>query len=393
MSARRCSTRCPTRYFTAILAARRARPPSPGRGVIDLGRGNPDLPPPPDALDAAAHADAETATPAVHGYPPFAGHARAARRDRRALRAPSTASTLDPDREVAVLPGTKTGIMLAALATAGPRRRRAAARSRLSRLPLGRRAGRRARGPRCRSTRRPATSPTSRRSPPRSATGARLLVLNYPSNPARCAPRPGTFEAAVAYAHRHGMWLLNDLAYGFLAFDGHRGAQRARRAGRARRGDRAVVAVEDLRHGGLADRLRGRRRRARSARIQTLLDHIHAGVFTALQRGLLAALRGDQDHVAAPPRGLPAAPRRARRHAARGGRRDRRARGDVLRVVAPARGADRRAPDRRAPRRRRARRGLRRARRRPRAAVARRARRRRGRGRAAPRARGRAAAR
>jgi L-glutamine---4-(methylsulfanyl)-2-oxobutanoate aminotransferase len=34
------------------------------------------------------------------------------------------------------------------------------------------------------------------------------------------------------------------------------------------------------------------------ARIQTLLDHTAAGVFTALQHGLVAALRGDQGHVA-----------------------------------------------------------------------------------------------
>jgi aminotransferase len=35
------------------------------------------------------------------------------------------------------------------------------------------------------------------------------------------------------------------------------------------------------------------------ARIQTLLDHTAAGVFTAVQRGLAAALRSDQQDVAA----------------------------------------------------------------------------------------------
>src|SRR6476620_3173367 len=49
-----------------------------------------------------------------------------------------------------------------------------------------------------------------------------LLVLNYPSNPCAVCEAPGTFEAAVAVAHERGTWLLNDLAYAFLAFDGRR---------------------------------------------------------------------------------------------------------------------------------------------------------------------------
>ena len=48
------------------------------------------------------------------------------------------------------------------------------------------------------------------------------MVLNYPSNPCAVCEAPGTFEAAVALAHERGAWLLNDLAYGFLAFDGRR---------------------------------------------------------------------------------------------------------------------------------------------------------------------------
>ena len=65
---------------------------------------------------------------------------------------------------------------------------------------------------------RPASSPTSPPGPGRPA----LAVLNYPSNPCAACEAPGTFEAAVALAHERGGWLLNDLAYGFLAFDGRR---------------------------------------------------------------------------------------------------------------------------------------------------------------------------
>src|SRR3954470_16036137 len=112
--------RLPEQYFAKILAAAAAArsDDDPARPrFIDLGRGNPDMPPPPHAIEALRAAALETATPAVHGYPPFDGHAdlRAAIAER--YRADHGVE-LDPDREVAVVPGTKTGIMLACLATA-----------------------------------------------------------------------------------------------------------------------------------------------------------------------------------------------------------------------------------------------------------------------------------
>src|SRR2546423_7713408 len=110
--------RLPEQYFTRILAAAAAARAAPGPRFIDLGRGNPDLPPPPRALDAVAAALRETATPAVHGYPPFDGQPalRAAIARRYAL---DHGVEIDPEHEVAVVPGTKTGIMLAAIAAAG----------------------------------------------------------------------------------------------------------------------------------------------------------------------------------------------------------------------------------------------------------------------------------
>src|SRR3954464_12445246 len=112
--------RLPEQHFTRILAAAAAARAQDGPGVrrfIDLGRGNPDLPPPQHAIEALRAAALETSTPAVHGYPPFQGHPEL----RAAIAARYAADhrvDLDPDREVAVIPGTKTGIMLACLAAA-----------------------------------------------------------------------------------------------------------------------------------------------------------------------------------------------------------------------------------------------------------------------------------
>src|SRR3954471_18348756 len=285
--------RLPEQYFTRILAATAAARAAPGPRFIDLGRGNPDLPPPPHALEAARAAMLETATPAMHGYPPFDG-----RPDLRVAIARRYAAdhgvTLDPDREVAVIPGTKTGIMLAAVAAAGRGDAVllpdpgypdyfsgvALAGARPVALPLDAQAG---------------------WQPDFGAVGEErpaLCLLNYPSNPCAACAADGTFEAAVAFAHERGCWLVHDIAYGFLAFDGRRARSvlevpGAREVAAELWSPSKVYGMAGWRIGflvGAAELI---------ARVQTLLDHVAAGVFSALQRGLQAALEADQSDVAA----------------------------------------------------------------------------------------------
>jgi len=284
--------RLPEQYFTRILAAAAAARAQPGPRFIDLGRGNPDLPPPPRALDAAAEALRETATPAVHGYPPFDG--QPALREAIARRyAADHGVRLDPAREVAVIPGTKTGIMLAAVA--------AAARGDTVLLPdpgyPDYLSGVALAGA------RPVALPLDAAAgwqPDFAAVAAErpaLVMLNYPSNPCAVCEAPGTFEAAVAYARERDAWLVHDLAYGFLAFDGRRArsvleAEGSRDVAAELWSPSKVYGMAGWRVGFLVGNAE------LVARVQTLLDHVAAGVFTAVQRGLQAALEGDQSDVA-----------------------------------------------------------------------------------------------
>src|SRR5437762_3173207 len=84
-------------------SARAAAAGREGPPVTDLGRGNPEVGPPPHVVEALREA---ATRPAVHGYGPFRGLPRLreaiARRYRDAY-----GVELDPDREVAVVPGTK----------------------------------------------------------------------------------------------------------------------------------------------------------------------------------------------------------------------------------------------------------------------------------------------
>jgi aminotransferase len=261
------------------------------RRFIDLGRGNPDLPPPPHALAALKAAVDETQTPAVHGYPPFDGQ-----RDLREAIAERYLAdhgvALDPDTEVAVVPGTKTGIMLACAATAGRGDAIllpdpgypdypsgvALAGATAGVLPLDPGAGW-----------QPDLDGASDDRPA-------AVWLNYPSNPCAVCEHDGTFERVVAWCRERDSRLIHDLAYGFLAFDGRRArsvleVDGARECALELWSPSKIYGMAGWRVGfavGNAELV---------SRIQTLLDHTAAGVFTALQRGLAAALRSDQSDV------------------------------------------------------------------------------------------------
>src|SRR5213080_4804429 len=95
----------------ALLARVAAAAVEPGEPLVDLGRGNPELGPPEHVVRALAES---AARPDVHGYAPFAG--LPALKEAIAARYREVYGVeVDPAREVAVLPGTKTGLMEFAL--------------------------------------------------------------------------------------------------------------------------------------------------------------------------------------------------------------------------------------------------------------------------------------
>src|SRR5437879_13256984 len=103
--------RLPEQYFTPLLARVAAAAGEEGEPLTALGRGKPETGPPPHVIEALQRS---AARPDVHGYAPFAGlpalkEAIAARyRDVYGVE-------LDPAREVAVVPGSKTALMEFAL--------------------------------------------------------------------------------------------------------------------------------------------------------------------------------------------------------------------------------------------------------------------------------------
>ena len=282
--------RLPEQYFMRLLATIAEARSRPGERLVDLGRGNPDIPPPEHVRAAVAAAALEPTLP-VHGYPPFSGHPSLREAIARRYVADHGVE-LDPEREVAVVPGTKTGIMLVALATAGAGdvvllpdpgypdypSGVALAGARAVALPL---------------------DPQIAFQPDFDAVAGErpaLTVLNYPSNPCATCAREGTFAAAARYVGERGGWLLHDLAYDRLTFDGHQArsvlsAEGARDVAVELWSPSKVYGMAGWRIGFLVGNAEI------VGRVQTLIDHMTAGVWTGLQRGLEAALAGDQGSV------------------------------------------------------------------------------------------------
>src|ERR671935_2975483 len=195
--------RLPEQYFTALLARVAAAAAAEGEPLVDLGRGNPEVGPPEHVVRALS---ASAERPDVHAYAPFAGLPEL--KEAIATRYHDVYGVaVDPTREVAVLPGTKTGLMEFALVAV----------ERGGRILLP-------------DPGYPdyfsAVALAGAESAPftgfEDVAAADALYLNYPSNPTAEAAPEGVFEEAVAWAERSGAWVLHDFAYGDLVFDGRR---------------------------------------------------------------------------------------------------------------------------------------------------------------------------
>ena len=280
--------RLPEQYFGALLARVAAAAAQGGEPLVDLGRGNPEVGPPPHVVEALGQAAHGTS---AHGYPPFRG--LPAMREAVAERYANVYGVaLDPHSEVAVLPGTKTAIVELALVLAergttillpdpgypdypsGV----ALAGARLETVPLDPDAGW-----------RPAFEAA-----PRADVAA--LYLNYPSNPCAVTAPPGTFDEAVAFARETGCAVVHDFAYGDLVFDGRRPESFLATAG-AREVGVEMFSMSKT-YGMAGWRLGFVVGNAEIVeRLNLLQDHVRVGIFAPVQEAGIAALRGPQDSV------------------------------------------------------------------------------------------------
>ena len=276
--------RLPEQYFTQLLARVAAAAAEEGEPVLDLGRGNPEVGPPPHVVEALA---ASAARPDVHGYAPFAGlpelkEAIAARY------ADVYGVELDPRREVAIVPGTKTALVEVALAVAERGSTIVLPDPGYADYPSAVALAAAERGA------LPVEPEPDWDAVP--SSGVSLLYLNYPSNPTAAAAPEDAFADAVEYAHRSGAVILHDFAYGDLVFDGRQPASFLAQEGAREVG---VELFSMSKSYGMAGwRLGFVLGNAELVeRVDLLQDHMRAGIFMPLQHAAIAALTGPQDSV------------------------------------------------------------------------------------------------
>ena len=280
--------RLPQQYFTALLGrvaqAARAR----GEPLVDLGRGNPEVGPPAHVIRRLAETASEQR---AHGYPPFRG--LPALREAIAARYRSVYGVgVDPETEVAVLPGTKTALVELAMVLAERGSRIllpdpgypdypsgvALAAARLDPLRLDPEAG---------------WAPVWDEAP---RDDVAAVYLNYPSNPCAVAAPPGVFEDAIRFAAETGAAIVHDFAYGDLVFDGRRpqsflATEGANNVGVEMFSMSKTYGMAGWRLGFVVGNPEI------VERIELLQDHARAGIFVPVQEAGIAALEGPQESV------------------------------------------------------------------------------------------------
>ena len=204
-------------YHFAAYARKIAEKRAAGVDVISLSMGDPDLPTPPevlDALTAAAH------DPINQRYPEYAGMPELRQAYAEWFRQ-RFGVALDPASEVLPLIGSKEGLahLPAVVMNEGdiallPNPNYPVAATAVAmiggvvhELPLSEENG---------------WLPDLNAIPEEALARARTLWLNYPNNPTgACAPLT-FFEDAVRFAREHELLLIHDMAYAEVRFDGAR---------------------------------------------------------------------------------------------------------------------------------------------------------------------------
>ena len=278
-------------YVIAEVNAMRAAARSAGEDIIDLGMGNPDLPPPAHVIEKLCEVAQK---PDSHGYSASKGipglrKAQANYYGRR------FGVDIDPENEVVVTMGSKEGLASLATAITAPGDVVLAPNPSYPIHTFGFIIA----GATIRSV---PTTPDENyfrsleRAMAFTVPRPSILVVNYPSNPTAETVDLAFYERLVAWAKENKVWILSDLAYSELYFDGNPTPSILQVKGGI---DVAVEFTSLSKTYSMAGWRVGfavgnRDLIAAMTRVKSYLDY---GAFTPIQAAACAALNGPQDIV------------------------------------------------------------------------------------------------
>ena len=278
-------------YVIAEVNAMRHAARQAGRDIIDLGMGNPDLPPPQHVIDKLCEVAAK---PDAHGYSQSRG-IPGLRRAQANYYGRRFNVDLDPEREVVVTMGSKEGLASLATAISAPGDVILAPNPSYPIHTFGFIVA----GATIRSV---PTTPDENYWKALEAAMAftvprpTVLIVNFPSNPTAEVVDLSFYERLVAWAKEHRIWVISDLAYSELYFDGKPTPSILQVPGAK---DVAVEFTSMSKTFSMAGWRMGfcvgnQHLISALTRVKSYLDY---GAFTPIQAAACAALNGPQDVV------------------------------------------------------------------------------------------------
>lgn len=280
----------PAQFF-ANIAAKVNREFALGKDIINLGQGSPDLPTPPHIVTAMQEAVAHAP---YHRYAPFKGFDFM----RRAIcerYLQDYGVELDPDTEVAVLFGGKTGLIEISQCLLNPGdvclvpdpgypdywSGIVLAGGRTVFMPL-----------RADNHYYPDYDKLSAID----VNQAKLMFINYPNNPTAVNANREFYEETVRFAAKHGICVASDFAYGTIGFDGQRPISFLEIPGAKEVGVEFYTMSKSYNMAGWRVGFAlGNREIIRM--IETIQDHYYCSLFGAIQKATEVALTGPQTCV------------------------------------------------------------------------------------------------
>jgi alanine-synthesizing transaminase len=280
-------------YVIAEVNAMRAAARAAGEDIIDLGMGNPDLPPPPHVIEKLCEVAQK---PDAHGYSQSKG-IPGLRRAQANYYGRRFGVELDPESEVVVTMGSKEGLASLATAITAPGDVVLApnpsypihtfgfiiAGATIRAVP---------------TTPDDAYFESLERAMNFTVPRPSILVVNYPSNPTAEAVDLAFYERLVAWARENQVWIISDLAYSELYYDGNPTPSILQVKGAK---DVAIEFTSLSKTYSMAGWRIGfavgnKQLIAAMTRVKSYLDY---GAFTPVQAAAVAALNGPQDIVEA----------------------------------------------------------------------------------------------
>lgn len=278
-------------YVIAEVNAMRHAARLEGQDIIDLGMGNPDQPPPQHVIDKLCEVAAK---PDAHGYSQSKG-IPGLRRAQAGYYARRFGVELDPETEVVVTMGSKEGLSSLATAIIAPGDVVLAPNPSYPIHTFGFIIA----GATIRSV--PATPDAKyweslERAMNYTVPRPSVLVVSYPSNPTAEVVDLAFYKRLVAWAKENQVWVVSDLAYSELYYEGEPTPSIMQVPGAK---DVAIEFTSMSKTYSMAGWRMGfavgnRKLIAALTRVKSYLDY---GAFTPIQAAACAALNGPQDIV------------------------------------------------------------------------------------------------